>query len=161
ITSDTTYRGSFVTAVKHFQARHGLEANGIIDAHTFKELNTPLSQRAMQLKLTLERWRWLPHEFAQPPIVVNIPEFRLYAANDQYTTAFSMKVVVGRSYKHQTPVFATEMRSVIFRPYWNVPLSIQRRELLPDLRKDPNYLRKHDYEITDARGAVVSEGSVN
>ena len=75
--------------------------NGIIDTHTFKELNTPLSQRVVQLKLTLERWRWLPHEFEQPPIVVNIPEFRLYAANDEYRAAFSMKVVVGRSYKHQ------------------------------------------------------------
>ena len=161
VTSDSTYTGAFVTAVKHFQERNGLEPNGILDAHTFKELNTPLSQRVLQLKLTLERWRWLPHEFAEPPIVVNIPEFRVYAANDQYLPAFSMKVVVGRSYKHQTPVFATEMKSVIFRPYWNVPLSIQRKELLPELRKDPNYLRKHDYEVVDANGKIVSEANVS
>jgi murein L,D-transpeptidase YcbB/YkuD len=158
---DLAYKGSLVVAVKHFQQRHGLEPDGIIDAHTFKEMNTPLSQRVLQLKLTLERWRWLPHEFNRLPIVVNIPEFRLYAANAEYRSAFSMKVVVGRSYKHQTPVFAAELKSVIFRPYWNVPLDIERQELLPDLRKNPNYLREHSYEIADSHGDVVSEGDVS
>ena len=155
------YNGALASAVKHFQERHGLDANGILDAHTLKELNTPLSQRVTQLALTLERWRWLPHEFSEPPIVVNIPEFRVYVANDEYLSAFSMKVVVGRSYKHKTPVFATQMKSVIFRPYWNVPLSIQKNELLPELRKNPNYLLKHDYEVVGAHEQVVSEGEVN
>lgn len=160
-TPAAAYKGSLVTAVKHFQLRHGLEPNGIIDAHTFQELNTPLSQRVEQIKVTLERWRWLPHEFDRPPIVVNIPEFRLYAANEEYGTAFSMKVVVGRSYQHRTPVFAAELKSVIFRPYWNVPLDIQRKELLREVRKDPGYLTKHSYEIVDAKGNVVSDGSVS
>jgi len=155
------YKGSLTAAVKHFQERHGLEANGIIDTHTFKELNTPLSQRVVQLQLTLERWRWLPHEFERPPIVVNIPEFRLYVANEEYHPAFSMKVVVGRSYKHQTPVFAAELKSVIFRPYWNVPLDIQRRELLPELKKNPNYLQKYSFEVVDHSGEVVSEDGVS
>ena len=159
--ADQLYNGPLVKAVKHFQQRHGLEPNGILDSHTVNELNTPLSQRVLQLKLTLERWRWLPHEFERPPLVVNIPEFRLYVANDEYLPSFSMKVVVGRSYKHQTPVFATELKSVLFRPYWNVPLSIQREELLPELKKDPNYLRKHDYEVVDANQTVVSEGDVS
>jgi murein L,D-transpeptidase YcbB/YkuD len=92
---------------------------------------------------------------------VNIPEFRLYAVNEEYDAAFSMKVVVGRSYKHQTPVFAAEMKSLIFRPYWNVPLDIQRRELLPELGKDPNYLPKHDYEVVDAKAVVVTDGAVS
>jgi murein L,D-transpeptidase YcbB/YkuD len=161
VVPDLAYGESLVAAVEQFQRRHGLEPNGIIDTHTFKELNTPLSQRVLQLKLTLERWRWLPHEFERPPIVVNIPEFLLYAANEEYRPAFSMKVVVGRSYQHQTPVFATEIQSVIFRPYWNVPLSIQRKEVLPELRKSPDYLRKHSYEVVDARGEIVSEDSVS
>lgn len=155
------YSGRVVNGVKTFQERHGLDANGILEAHTLNELNTPLSQRVMQLKLTLERWRWLPHEFDEPPIVVNIPEFRVYAANDKYVSAFDMKVVVGRSYKHKTPVFATEMKSVIFRPYWNVPLSIQRNELLPELRKNANYLSQHDYQVVGPGEKVVSEGAVN
>ncbi|HWF39306.1 MAG TPA: L,D-transpeptidase family protein [Candidatus Acidoferrales bacterium] len=155
------YSGPLVNGVKRFQERHGLDANGILDAHTLNELNTPLSQRVTQLKLTLERWRWLPHQFDEPPIVVNIPEFRVYAANDKYGSAFDMKVVVGRSYKHKTPVFATQMKSVIFRPYWNVPLSIQKNELLPELRKNANYLSQHDYQVVGPSEKVVSEGEVN
>jgi murein L,D-transpeptidase YcbB/YkuD len=155
------YKGPLVKAVKHFQQRHGLEPNGIAGPETFKELNTPLSQRVSQLQLTLERWRWLPHEFATPPIVVNIPEFRVYAVNEQYRPAFSMKVVVGRSYKHQTPVFASEVKAVIFRPYWSVPLDIQRKELLPELRKNPSYLQKHAYEVVDSGGAVITDDGVS
>lgn len=159
--SEKEYSGEVVNGVKRFQERHGLDANGILDEHTIKELNTPLRQRVTQLELTLERWRWLPHEFEQPPIIVNIPEFRLYAANDEYLPAFNIKVVVGRSYKHKTPVFATQMKSVIFRPYWNVPLSIQRNELLPELRKNANYLTEHDYEVVGRNQQLVSEGDVN
>jgi L,D-transpeptidase YcbB len=157
ITPDLSFRAPLVPAVKHFQQRHGLEPNGILDTHTFEELNTPLSRRVLQIKLTLERWRWLPHEFDRPPIVVNIPEFRLYAVNEDNRPAFSMKVVVGRSYKHQTPVFATELKSVIFRPYWDVPLSIQRKELIPELRKNPGYLRNHSFEVVTPQGQIVSE----
>ncbi|MGD0964114.1 MAG: L,D-transpeptidase family protein [Candidatus Acidiferrales bacterium] len=158
--ADSAYEGPLVAAVKRFQQRHGLEPNGILDLQTFKQLNTPLSDRVLQLTLTLERWRWLPHQFARPPIVVNIPEFRLYAANEEYGEAFSMKVVVGRSYKHQTPVFAAEVKSLIFRPYWNVPLDIERSELLPELRRDPNYLQKHGYEVVNAQDTVVSDDAV-
>jgi len=155
------YRDSLVAGVKHFQQRHGLEPTGIIDARTFKELNTPLSQRVVQLNLTLERWRWLPHEFDTLPIVVNLPEFRLYVANEEYRPAFSMKVVVGRSFEHQTPVFATQLKSVIFRPYWNVPPTIQREELLPELQKNPHYLRDHSYEVVDTDGNVVSADTIS
>ncbi len=115
----------------------------------------------MQLQLTLERWRWLPHAFARPPIVVNIPAFRVYAANEEYKAAFSMKVVVGRAYQHKTPVFASLMRSVIFRPYWNVPLSIQQHELVPDIEKDSSYLEQNAYEIVDRRGNVISDGAMD
>jgi len=159
--SDLTYSEPLVAAVKHFQQRHGLESTGIIDAHTFKELQTPLDQRVLQLELTLERWRWLPHRFEGPPIVVNIPEFRLYVTDDEYRPVFSMNVVVGRSFNHQTPVFATQLKSVIFRPYWNVPVDIQREELLPELQRDSRYLRAHSYEIVDARGNVVSDDRVS
>jgi murein L,D-transpeptidase YcbB/YkuD len=111
------YNDALVNGVKHFQRRHGLEPNGLIDAATVKELNTPLSRRVMQFQLTLERLRWLPHEFDRPPIVVNIPEFRLHADNEDYHWVLSMKVVVGGAYEHRTPVFASAIKSVIFRPY--------------------------------------------
>ena len=160
ISSPTLYQGSLVAAVTHFQQRHGLEENGLIDAPTVKELNTPLSQRVTQLRLTLERLRWLPHQFQRPPIVVNIPEFRLRAVDEKYHWTLFMRVVVGKAYRHQTPVFASDIKSVIFRPYWNVPLSIVRSEVLPHMEKDPAYLMKNSYEVVDASGTVVISATV-
>ncbi len=159
--AEGNYQGALVDAVKHFQRRHGLEPNGILDAPTLKKLNTPLSRRVMQLQLAMERMRWLPHQFERPPIVVNIPEFRLYVVNDEYRSVFTMKVVVGKAYGHQTPVFANEIKSVIFRPYWNVPQSIMKAELIPHLNKDPSYFSQHSYEIVDQNQRVVSEGAVS
>ena len=154
------YEGKLVDAVKHFQERHGLEANGFIDVHTLEELNTPLSRRVVQLQLTLERWRWLPQDLPRPPIVVNIPEFRLHAVGEEHRVVFSMNVVVGRAYHHQTPVFASEIKSVIFRPYWNVPLEIQQDELLPEIERKPQYLAENAFEIVDTSGRIVDEGAI-
>jgi L,D-transpeptidase YcbB len=157
VPSSTVYRGTLPEGVKHFQERHGLESTGLIDEETLKALNTPVSQRVTQLKLTLERWRWAPHEFARPPIVVNIPEYRLRADDEKYHWVLSMKVVVGAAYRHQTPVFASEIRSVIFRPYWNVPLGIQREEFIPKVEANPAYLAENSYDIMDSKGNVVDE----
>ena len=158
--TDVIYQGGLVDAMKHFQERHGLDSSGRIDAQTFKQLNTPLRWRVVQLQLTLERWRWLPHQFERPPIVVNIPEFQLHADNEMYQWVLSMKIVVGKAYQHKTPVFANQIKSVLFRPYWNVPLSIQRAEILPHLEKNPSYLAENSYEVVDRNGNVVSEGTV-
>jgi murein L,D-transpeptidase YcbB/YkuD len=155
--SSAVYEGSLVDGVKHFQERHGLEPNGLLDEETLKALNTPLARRVTQLQLTLERWRWVPHEFVRPPIVVNIPEFRLHTNDEQYHWVLSMKVVVGKAYRHQTPVFASEVRSVLFRPYWNVPLGIQREEFIPRIEENPAYLAENSYEIVDEDGNVVGE----
>jgi murein L,D-transpeptidase YcbB/YkuD len=158
---ETVYEGAIVEAVKRFQRRHGLEPDGLIGPRTWSALNTPLSQRVLQLQLALERWRWLPREFARPPIIVNLPEFRLNAYDQQLRPALSMRVVVGRAYKHQTPVFASEMKYLVFRPPWNVPLSIQIEEIVPAVAKEPEYLLKGNYEITDRSGNTVSDGHIN
>ena len=138
--SQSIYEGVFVDAVKRFQQRHGLEPNGLIDPGTVRELNTPLARRVSQLPLTLERFRWVPPEIKPPMLVVNIPEFRLRAVDKEYRWNLFMKVVVGKAYRHQTPVFAAELESIIFRPYWNVPLSITRREILPHIETLPSKL---------------------
>jgi murein L,D-transpeptidase YcbB/YkuD len=158
--SSRTYGGPLVEAIKRFQTRHGLEPDGRIGKATLKQLNTPLSYRLRQLQLVLERWRWIPDRFSRPPIVVNIPEFRLYALNDRCEPELEMKVVVGGAYRRQTPLFTNQMTHVIFRPYWNVPLSIQRNELVPKIEKDPAHLVKNDYEIVDSRsGRAVSQSA--
>jgi murein L,D-transpeptidase YcbB/YkuD len=156
------YDGPLVDAVKHFQMRHGLEPDGRLGKTTFAQLNTPLSQRILQLQLSMERWRWVPHNFSRPPIVVNIPEFRLRALNAAYQTDLEMKVVVGSAYGgHQTPVFSAEMKYVVFRPYWDVPYSIAHVELAPKIAKDHGYLAKNGYEVVDAKEKAVGDGNVD
>src|SRR4051794_19133125 len=115
-----TYDGQLVEAIKHFQSRHGLDADGRLGPTTVKQLNVPLWDRVFQLKLTLERWRWLPATFSAPPIIVNIPDFRLRAVDENNKVAMDMRVVVGKAIRTQTPVFTREMTYVVFRPYWNV-----------------------------------------
>jgi murein L,D-transpeptidase YcbB/YkuD len=148
------YDRDLQSAVARFQSRHGLDPNGALDPATLDQLNTPVAHRVLQLQLTLERWRWLPQTFTVPPVVVNIPEFRLYAIREDHRVALEMNVVAGRAYRHETPVFTSSMRSLVFRPYWNVPLTIQRNELLPEINSHPNYLADNAFEIVDARDQV-------
>jgi murein L,D-transpeptidase YcbB/YkuD len=147
--------------VKRFQQRHGLPPDGRVGEQTLKQLNTPLSFRMRQLQLTLERWRWVPEEFPQPPVVVNIPEFRLRTYDDVGREVLAMNVIVGKAIRHETPVFEKDMRFLVFRPYWNVPPSIQRSELVPAIRRDGNYVASQNYEIVTQDGQLITAGSVS
>jgi murein L,D-transpeptidase YcbB/YkuD len=155
------YQGDIVEAVKRFQQRHGLEADGRIGQQTIDELNRPLSFRVRQLQLTLERWRWLPHAFPQPPIVVNIPEFLLRAYDKDGNPMLMMPVVVGKAMRTETPVMEQDMKYVVFWPYWNVPPSILRNEIVPKIAKDPEYIKKNNYEVATYSGQVVTDGVVS
>ena len=157
----TVYEGAVVDGVKHFQDRHGLQPDGVIGRDTFAQLNVPLGQRVAQLQYALERYRWIPPNFPQPPLIVNLPEFRLRTMRKQPAPFLDMRVIVGKAYGHQTPVFADYMRYLIFRPYWEVPLSIQFAELVPKIRKDPNYLADHGFEVVTSSGMVVTDGAVS
>ncbi len=159
IPDTSRYEGPLVDAVRHFQTRHGLDPDGRLGKSTFAQLNTPLSTRVRQLQLTLERWRWAPHSFPRPPIVVNIPEFELRTVNAAYRTDLEMKVVTGKAYGHKTPVFSADMNYVVFRPYWDVPYSITRNEMLPKMEHDAAYLAKNQLEIVDAQGRVLAENT--
>jgi len=159
--SRDVYDGAVVDAVRSFQQRHGLAADGRIDARTVAELNVPLSRRVRQMQLTLERWRWMPNEYQHAPIVANIPEFRLRAYDQQFKIGTTMNVVVGQAYRHDTPVFVGSMRYVIFRPYWEVPPSIASRELLPAIQRNPAYLTKENLEFVDSRQNPVASESIS
>jgi len=161
LSGDTqTYSGALVDAVKRFQGRHGLGADGRLGAATIKQLNLPLSDRVLQLQLTLERWRWLPAEFSAPPIIVNIPDFRLRAVDENNRVAMDMRVVVGKAMRTQTPVFTREMSYVVLRPYWNVPPSILRGEIVPAIQRDRGYIARKNYEVTTHDGKVVTSGEI-
>ena len=148
----TTLDSALAAAVERFQSRHGLPVDGVIGRATYAALATPLTQRVRQIELTLERWRWLP-AFETPPIIVNIPQFRLFAFRstaDLKADILQMDVIVGRTYAGmQTPVFAADMRYVIFRPYWDVPRTIARKDLLPAMRRSPLYSSTQHLEIVD------------
>jgi len=156
----TVYTGALVDAVKSFQRRHGRDPNGRIDIRTLADLNVPLSRRVRQMQLTLERWRWLPDTYQKAPIVVNIPEFRLRAYDRDLNIGVTMNVVVGKAYDHNTPVFSDTMQYLVFRPYWEVPYSITKAEMIPHIVRNPDYLAKQGFEIVDSRQNVVSAGTV-
>lgn len=155
------YDGPMVEAVKSFQRRHGLQDDGRLGAETLKQLNVPLSDRVHQLQLALERWRWAPAEFSAPPIIVNIPDFRLRALDDANKISLNMRVVVGKAMRTQTPVFSRDMTYVVLRPYWNVPPSILRGEIVPAIQRDRNYVANKRYEVTTHDGNVVTDGAIS
>ena len=157
----TIYDGALVAGVKHYQDRHGETPSGNLDARTINELNTPPAARIRQIKLTLERWRWLPHSFPQPPVVVNLPEYRVRAMNPDGTVAFYKNVIIGKAYGHKSPVFQKDIQYVVFRPYWEVTPTIQRSEIVPHIQKDPNYIAKHNFEVVTSKGEVVTDNQVS
>nr|WP_246410479.1 L,D-transpeptidase family protein [Granulicella aggregans] len=150
--SSLIYDESTATAVKSFQHRHGLNPDGVLTAESYRQLSVSIEDRVAQLQLTLERWRWISQAFAEPPIVVNIPEFKLRAYDSNLRVVLAMEVIVGGAYHRQTPVFQNQISSIIFRPYWNIPQDIQHREMEPAMRRDSTYLAKHDYEKVSIPG---------
>jgi murein L,D-transpeptidase YcbB/YkuD len=145
-----TYDETLVAAVERFQERHALGVDGIMGKNTFEQLNRSWDDRAVQIALGLERWRWIPDQLEENLVAVLVPAFRLRAvtgveSRDQ--EILQMRVVVGKAYdRFRTPIFKGEISYLDFRPYWNIPQSIVRREIAPHLN-EPGYLDKHDYEI--------------
>jgi len=150
---ETTLTPELSAGVRAFQQRHGLTPDGALGKTTFTALTTPFAKRVRQMDLTLERWRWLP-PFDTPPIIVNIPQFRLFAfrtTEDRVADILQMDVIVGKTYT-QTPVFESDMRYVVFRPYWDIPPSILRKEMLPKIRANPGYVAANRLEIVGGQG---------
>jgi murein L,D-transpeptidase YcbB/YkuD len=148
-----TLDAGLVEALKHFQNRHGLAGDGVLGKQTLAALNVPLRRRVRQIELSMERWRWLS-PLPRPEIVINIPQYMLYALprpSRPGEQLLEMSVIVGRP-KDRTPVFSASIEQVIFSPYWDVPSSILRNELLPKIRKDVRYLERNHFEIVRGGG---------
>lgn len=145
-----TYDGELVAGVERFQARHGLEADGILGKATYSHLNTPISQRVEQIELALERLRWLPDVAYEPWILVNIPAFELWVLDPEHPDhriALDMRVIVGKALNKQTPAFRGDMQYVVLSPYWNIPYSIAVNEILPRATRDPGYIESRRLQI--------------
>lgn len=133
------------TAVISFQKNHGLYADGIVGSLTQKFLNMSANEKIEQIRINLERMRFLPRDLGEKYLIVNIPEFKLKLIED-HTVKLSMNVVVGES-KHPTPIFSDNMSYIVLNPKWNIPESITKKEIIPKLIKDPNYLASKGIDI--------------
>jgi murein L,D-transpeptidase YcbB/YkuD len=152
--------GPLADALRNFQRRHGLMDDGVLGPATWRALTTPLSQRVQQIERTLQRWEQLPANPGTRTLFINIPQFRLiglHSAEDTEAQMLRMDVVVGRNESRlRTPTMVTDLTDVVFHPYWEVPASITRRELLPLIRSDPMYLQSHHMEIVAVSGSLLA-----
>ena len=145
-TFNDSYDDDLVKAVKQFQYRNGLDTSGLLTKETIKAINIPLKLRIKQILVNMERSRWLPVSLKGDYLAVNIPEFKLHVYHSD-SLLWSCNVVVGQAI-HQTSIFYGEVRYVVFSPYWNIPQSIVRNEIVPGIKKDHDYIVTHQMEIT-------------
>jgi L,D-transpeptidase YcbB len=151
------YEEPLVSAVMSFQRRHALVADGVIGRATLTQLQVPPAVRSRQIELALERLRWTPLMQGPRMVVINVPEFvlRAYEVQDgRIRVRHEMKVIVGKTPDTRTPLFDEDMRFIEFSPYWNVPASIARNELVPRLRRDPGYYTREGFEFVAGDGSV-------
>jgi murein L,D-transpeptidase YcbB/YkuD len=137
-------------AVRRFQARHGLVVDGIVGPRTREALDVPFAERARQIALNLERWRWLPRDLEGAPryLVVNAAAADLVLVDGGHA-ALRSRVIVGEPAR-PTPVFGAALRDVVLNPPWTIPASIVRDEILPALRRNPRHLAEAGIVRLDA-----------
>jgi murein L,D-transpeptidase YcbB/YkuD len=167
--TSSIFNSKLSAAVKSYQHRHGITEDGKLTSQTIKSLNVPMTDRVAQLQDSLERWRWLPDPYLHARLMVNLPEFVLRGYDPDHKLDFTMRVVVGQVMgQHETPVFTHMMKYLVFRPYWNVPVDIARKELVPHIATNHGYLASKNFEVTNNKGVVqtdytakqVSQGAV-
>jgi murein L,D-transpeptidase YcbB/YkuD len=140
------YDEATVQAVRRFQTRHSLKASGVVDGATIEALNMPVEQRIDQIRVNLERARWVLRDPAgKNQVVINIASFKLDFA-DAAGGHWDTKVVVGEPYR-KTPVIESQIDTITFNPPWNVPQSIAESEILPKIKNNPGYLRAHHFRL--------------
>ncbi len=143
------YDENLESAVKCFQRTHGLMEDGIVGPGVLQEMNIPVRKRIEQIIVNMERCRWLPNVTGEEHVVVNIPQFKVFAY-DRDSLVFSSNVVVGKE-TNKTVIFKGDMKYVVFSPYWNVPESIMKKEIMPAIRKNPYYLERNNMEWNDGK----------
>lgn len=157
---DTTmlFTDSLASAVKRFQKRMGLSENGKVNTTTLAALNVPIESRIRQMMINIERLRWAPVELENDYLMVNIPEFRLHVFENK-KLAWDMNVVVGKE-ASKTSIFRGDLSMVVLNPYWNIPTSIIRNEIMPKLQRGTSYLSRNNMEVLSGN-KVIDPSSVN
>lgn len=135
-------------AVKRFQQRHGLGVDGQVGPATLKALNVPVLRRMEEIEANMERWRWMPRDFASTYIRVNVPDQSVDFIHDGKSVLHS-KVVIGEP-NNTTPILVTRVDAVIANPYWDIPDDISAKALVPHLRRNANYLKTRNMVLVNA-----------
>jgi murein L,D-transpeptidase YcbB/YkuD len=144
-TPSNIYTKKLSNAVKNFQRNHGLYVDGICGKDTIRHLNISVQSKIAQIKVNLERMRWMKRDLGDEYLIVNIPDFNLKYYNNN-KEVLKLSVIVGTK-KHPTPIFSHRLSTVVLNPYWRVPERIAQREIVPKLLKNPNYLDNKDMNI--------------
>lgn len=153
------YDRDLVAAVKRFQARHGIDRDGVIGPGTLEAMNTPIAQRIRAIELNMERRRWMQNNYGPFYVFVNLADQVLKVVRDirgREKTLHTARLVVGKPF-HKSPVFSKDMTYLEINPFWNVPRSIALKELLPNLRKDANALRRQNIRVLQGWGDQAPE----
>jgi murein L,D-transpeptidase YcbB/YkuD len=156
--SEEVYDDALVEAVRAFQAEYQLTPDGIVGGATRSALNRSSDLTRGQILANMEKWRWLPRDLSDFYVQVNIPEYRLWIKKDG-EPVYETRVVVG-TFKNQTPIFYDQIRHVVVNPYWNVPTSIARNEIRPQVLRDPGYLQRKEMELL-SDGKVIDPWNVD
>jgi murein L,D-transpeptidase YcbB/YkuD len=158
--SDTdVYDAPLEAAVRRFQARIGLESDGVVGAGTVAELNVPLADRIRQLRVNLDRGRVLLQDLPEKFVVVNIAGYTAYVVKGQ-DIVWSARVQVGKPYR-KTPIFRSEINYLVFNPTWTVPPGIIARDILPAAKADPASIARKGLKVLDSAGREVNPASVD
>ena len=153
--SDETFFDTVLeAAVRRFQARHGLEADGVVGRHTLQALNVGVAERIDQVRVNLERLRWVAQDLAGDYLIVDTAGFTARLFLDG-RLVWSSRTVVGRPYR-ETPVFRANLRYLVLNPSWEVPPTILREDILPRLARDPGYLARNHMQVVDAARRPVN-----
>jgi L,D-transpeptidase YcbB len=153
------YDASLEAAVKFFQVRHGLNADGAVGPGTLRAMNVPVGTRIDQIRINLERARWTMHEIQGEFVLVDVAGFYVsYFKDDE--PVWTSKVVVGRNGR-ETPIFRSTITYVVFNPTWTIPPGILVKDKLPDLKRNPGALKRMNIRVLDGSGREVDPYSVN
>lgn len=159
-TTLTDVYDSYVEAgVRRFQARHGLSIDGILRAETFKALNVPADVRLNQLRINATRLRGLSANLPPRYVVCNLPAARIEAIENGVVVS-RHTAVVGKI-DRPSPELQSKIIEINFNPYWTVPVSIVRRDLIPKMQAEPNYLRENRIRIFDSHGRELQAEQIN
>ena len=157
--SSSEYDATLEEAIKHFQLRHGLDADGVVGKGTLAAMNVPVDARINQIRVNLDRARWVSQDIPETFVIVDIAGFnaRLFRNG---AVIWDEPAQVGKPYR-KTPVFREDMTYLELNPTWTIPPTILAKDILPKMKQDPAYLQQKNMQVLTQDGKVVDPNSID